>query len=261
MFTYDQQKNDEFEVTNGKDDMSLNYKFLSPITKVKKDADYVSPIRTDPHGIEQVRINYSGKTLADSSSDNDLVAFHADKDAASTFELNGVATDYRNLIRTPIDLTPGGSYFNIENVFSPSSIYNVIFWPIYAIYRCGTWFRSLLKFNDSGYLKQQTTAKNTANNLKPIISAGVGPVVFDGSQDILISSLCANDQVKFLPVLLELIIKEPVNLFRLTLADKYAYVEVEYLGNTYKGWIHELSSNPIKRGEAKAILIPTIDNL
>lgn len=259
-FNYDAQKNDDLEITNGKDEINLTYKFLSPLTKIKKDADFVSPIRVDCHGIEQVRINFTGKTISESGSDNDLFAIHCTKDAVDTFDLNGVATDYREIIRTPINLTAGASFFNIENVFSPSSIYNVIFFPIKSIYRCGAWFRSLLKFNDSDYLKFQSTAKNNANSIKPIISEGVGPVVYDGNADILVSSLCQDGRELFYPVLLELTLEEPINMFQKFNGDKYAFTTVEYLGNTYKIFVNQLATKPADRGETKVMALPTIDN-
>lgn len=259
-FTYDQQRNDDLEITNGKDELNLNYNLLSPITKVKKDTLYVSDIRKDCHGAELIRINLSDKKISDSASDNDLFTFHCTKDPVDTFDLNGVTTDYYELIRTPINLTAGASFFNIENVFSPESIYNVIFFPIKSIYRCGEWFRSLLKFSDSKDLKMQSKSSNSPDNLKPVVSEGVGPVVYDGNADILISSLCDDGREICYPVILDVVFKEPVNLYKLTESDKYAYVTIDWIGNTYKCWIKSIASKPTLRGETVAQLIPTIDN-
>lgn len=259
-YNYDAQKNNDLEITNGKDEINQNYNFLSSITRVKRDANYVTEIRQDCHGIEEVRINFSGKTISESSSDNDLFAMHCTKDPVSTFDLDGVTTDYYDIIRTPIDLTPGASFFNIENVFSPSSIYNVIFFPIKSIYRCGAWFRSLLKFHDTEYLKFQSSSKNNASSLKAVISEGSTPDVYDANADILVSSLCDDGREHFYPLLLEFELEEPINLYQKFIKDKYAFMNVTYLGNTYKVWAMQVTSKPANRGTTKFVGIPTIDN-
>ena len=120
--------------------------------------------------------------------------------------------------------------------------------------------RSLLKFNDTSYLKIQSKAQNSIDNLKPIVSAGVGPVVYDGNADILISSLCDDGREYFYPIILDVVFKEPINLYTLMKDDKYAFVTIDYLGNTYKCWVKNIASKPTLRGETTAQLIPTIDN-
>ena len=60
----------------------------------------------------------SGKTISDSASDNELFAFHCTDTPAGTFDLDGVTTDYYELIRTPINLTPSHHSSILENVFS-----------------------------------------------------------------------------------------------------------------------------------------------
>ena len=259
-YNYDAQKNTDIEITNGKDEINLSSKYLSALSKTKKDINFESGIRYDCHGLEQVRINFTGKTISESSSDNDLFAMHLTQDPSGTFDLNGVTTDYVDIIRTPINLTPGASFFNIENIFSPESVYNVIFFPVKSLFRCGTWFRSLLKFNDATYLKIQSTAKNTANNLKAKISEGVGPVVYDAGADILVGSLCDDGRELFYPVLLEMEFEEPVNLFQKVKADRYAYTTAEWLGNSYKVFFNQVASKPAMRGTTKITFLPHIDN-
>lgn len=260
-YVYDKQTEDDIEVTNGKDEANLTASYLSPITKLKKDANYETKVRTDPHGLEWVRINFTGKLLADVSTDNDVFAIHANAAVDGTFTLPDLTTaDYRDLYRKAISTTPGASYFTIENIFSPSTIYNIFFWPVYDIFRNGTWFRSLFKFNDSEYLKLQVTNKNNSTALKMVISEGVGPVITDGNDDILISSLCDDGRELFWPVYLEVETLEVIDLYTLIGTDKYRYVTFTYLGNSYKGFIKSVTSKPATRNTAKFVLLPTIDN-
>lgn len=251
-FTYDQKGDGITEITNGKDEFNNTAEWLSPLVRITKTADYVSPIRCDMYGIEFTRINYTGKEISDSSSDNDIFAIHCEADNSSTYynPLNGTTINYHLLYRTPI---VAGTW-EIQNIFSPETAFNILFSPARSIDRNGPYFRSLLKFNDNDYLNFQLSGKNNASSLKMITLTG-GVIDFNEGAAIQIKNLCTNDQVLFQPVLFEFNTKERINLYKLIESDKYSYIEFKHRGNTYGGYIIGVTSKPTLRPNAKFKLI------
>ena len=240
-FNYDAKGGDN-EITNGKDDPFNTSNWLSPLVRIKKDVDYVSPYRYDPHGIEDVRINLSDKKLADASSDNDVFVIHAENDNSSTYTIpeTGVVINYHNIYRDAISV----GTWEILNVFSPASMYNIKFTPTRSIKQAnGKWFRSLLKLNDTDYLKFQASEKNNANSIKMQTKTG-GVVDFDEGANIQINTLCADGDEYFYPIVMEFETIEPVNLY--TAIEDYPFntIQIVYNGVTYDVYILSATSKP-----------------
>ena len=240
-FNYDAKGGDN-EITNGKDDPFNTSNWLSPLVRIKKDVDYVSPYRYDPHGIEDVRINLSDKKLADASSDNDVFVIHAENDNSSTYTIptTNVTINYHNIFRTTI-LT---GTWEILYIFSPESMYNIKFTPTRSIKQAnGKWFRSLLKLNDTDYLKFQASEKNNANSIKMQTKTG-GVVDFDEGANIQINTLCADGDEYFYPIVMEFETIEPVNLY--TAIEDYPFntIQIVYNGVTYDVYILSATSKP-----------------
>jgi hypothetical protein len=262
---YDSKSSDENEVTNGKDEFNTLTKRLSPLTRMNgKTESYVSKIRCDMTGIELVRVNLGGKELADASSDNDVFALHINSASSGTEDIiiQGALTTvtYWTLYRKAINLTPGASYFEIENVFSPASVYNIIFSPLRSLLNNGTWFRSILKFSDAGSLSLQSTYKNTANNTKMIIFEGATPTEYNEGANVTISSLCAAGDVIFQPVRYKFKTKEDININSIIRTYPFRYIEFAFNGNTYNGYIIRVTSKPTWRGETEFELIAHRDD-
>jgi hypothetical protein len=260
-FTYDAKSNDEHEITNGKDEFNLTSKFLLPFTKVQGTADYVSPIREDITGIEMVRANLSDKELADADTDNDIFALHCEDSISGsyTFPETNVTVDYRILFRTAIDLTPGASYWEVENIFSPETAYNFIYTPKRCLFRLGNYFRSILKFNDSDYIKFQVSDKNNANNNKLITNEGSTPTIIDEGANELIEDLCANDALLFQPIIFEFQTKEVINLYQFIKDNPFNTLEFPFNGNNYRGFILSAECSPTNRGETNFKLLAAPD--
>ena len=253
--SYDQRGANDTEITNGKDEFNTETSRLSPLIRINATADYISPIRCDMYGIEFVRVNLQNKSISDSSSDNDVFAIHKNEDSSGNFDryVSGtglVSTPYYLLYRTPI---VAGTW-EIQNIFSPETAYNILFSPQRSLFRNGAYFRSLLKLNDSNSLNFQMSGMNNVGNLKMITYTG-GVLDFNEGGAVLISDLCPDEDVLFQPVIFEFETKEVINLYNLIEDNPYSYVTFTYLDNQYAGFIISAKSKPVIRGTTQFKLL------
>ena len=259
--SYDQRGANDTEITNGKDEFNTETVRLSPLVRINATADYISPIRCDMYGIEFVRVNLESKTLADSSTDNDVFAIHKNEDSSGNFNryVSGtgyVSTPYYLLYRTPI---VAGTW-EIQNISSPETAYNILFSPQRSLFRNGAYFRSLLKLNDSNSLNFQISGMNNVGNLKMITYTN-GALDFNEGGAVLISDLCPDEGLLFQPVIFEFETKEVINLYNLIEDNPYNYITFTYLDNQYAGFIISAKSKPVIRGttQFKLLAAPHID--
>ena len=258
VYNYDQKSGSDNEITNGKDDPFNTSNWLSPFVRIKKDVDYVSPYRYDVHGLEHVRINLSDKKLADASSDNDVFVIHAENDNSNTYTIpsTGVTINYHNIYRDAISV----GTWEILNIFSPASMYNIKFTPTRSIKQAnGKWFRSLFKLNDSDYLRFQVSSKNNANSVKMQTKTG-GVVDFDEGANIQISSLCNDGDEYFYPLVMEFETIEPVNIYNIIEEYPFYTIPVEYNDVVYNVYILTASSKPADRATSSFKCLVAIDN-
>ena len=253
--SYDQRGSNDTEITNGKDEFNTETSRLSPLIRINATADYISPIRCDMYGIEFVRVNLQNKSISDSSSDNDVFAIHKNEDSSGNFDkyVSGtglVSTPYYLLYRTPI---VAGTW-EIQNIFSPETAYNILFSPLRSLYRNGAYFRSLLKLNDSDSLNFQLSGMNNVGNLK-MITLTNGAIDFNEGGAVQISDLCPDEDVLFQPVIFEFETKEVINLYNLIEDNPYSYVTFTYLDNQYAGFIISAKSKPVIRGTTQFKLL------
>lgn len=71
--------NQDYDAVNGKDEPNVTQNYTTPHTRIVKELDLVSPFRSDPTGIELLRINLDGKNTTDNSSDNDTFFLNVKK--------------------------------------------------------------------------------------------------------------------------------------------------------------------------------------
>ena len=253
--SYDQRGANDTEITNGKDEFNTETVRLSPLVRINATADYISPIRCDMYGIEFVRINLQRKSLADSSTDNEVFAIHKNEDSSGNFNryVSGtgyVSTPYYLLYRTPI---VAGTW-EIQNIFSPETAYNILFSPLRSLYRNGAYFRSLLKLNDANSLNFQLSGMNNVGNLKMITYTN-GALDFNEGGAVLISDLCPDEDLLFKPIIFEFETKEVINLYNLIEDNPYNYITFTYLDNQYAGFIISAKSKPVIRGTTQFKLL------
>ena len=255
---------DDEDINNGKYEANVTNSYKTPLSRMSgKRLDMLPDVRDDIYGIESVRINLTDKILADSSNDNDVFALHMDVSALISYTIpeTGVVIDYMNLYRKPIDLTIGATYWNIENVYDPASVYNIIYSPARCVYANGPYFRSLYKMNDSDSFTFINSGKNTATGLGMITTEGATPLVIDEHDSIVISSLCVNDDVLFLPYIFEVTVREQINFYSIiNSSEKFRYLPFIYRGFTFNAFILKATSKPAFRSETILTLLSHPDN-
>jgi len=253
-YSYDQKGDGILEITNGKDEFNNTQTYLSSLVRIQKTADYVSPWRCDMYGREFERINYSGKTISDSQNDNDVFALHINDDNSNTYTdpVTGNTINYHLIHRDPI--VPG--VWEIFNIFSPDTAYNILFSPKRSLVRNGDYFRACFKLNDNDYFNFQLSGKNNVGNLK-MYTETLGFIDYNEGEAIQIAQLCPDGAELFQPVIFEFETNEQINLYNLIESDPYSFIEIVYLGVSYYGYILSVSTRPAMRGNAKFKMLAT----
>ena len=260
--------NNVYDEVNGKEEFNVTSEFSSPLQKIIATRDMVSDIRADMFGIVMCIANLTDKQQADSDSDNDAFFIDVDIDSvAGTFDLNGVTTDYYNLYRTPINGTAGASFFEIQNLFldvngtysNEDKTFNVFFQPKRMMYRNGRFLRSILFHQGGEELKLITTGKNTAGNVRVIVSEGATPTVYDEGVNETINDLASAATAYFAPFLFKVMAKTPANLLSIMMANPYGFVAFRWLGTSYYGFILQASEKVAELQPGKFDLIAMAD--
>jgi hypothetical protein len=76
-------KEKEYNDVNGKYEFNQGQQWSTPITKIIKELDLVSPYRADPIGTELLRINYEGLSTTDKQDDNEVFITNIKKFSSS----------------------------------------------------------------------------------------------------------------------------------------------------------------------------------
>jgi len=253
---------------NGKHAVNMTSEFMSPVTKFKADKDMVSAYVTEMYDIVLTMQNLTGKETIDSDSDNDVIAFHATAlgsaaDGTFTIEPAGTITDYYDVYKKAIDLTPGANYWEIQNVFAPEKLFNIMFTPKRRLLNNGPVFRSSLYNSGASYVKFQMNSKNKANDVKMITLEGITPTIINEGSDELIGTLCADGDLLFLPYALNVTSDELINLYATIDGSPYKYITFTYLGITSTIFLLDTEVQPADRAEwkIKGLMTPIDDPL
>jgi hypothetical protein len=260
--------NNIYDEINGKEEFNVTSEFSSPMQKIIATRDMVSEIRADMFGIAMTIANLTDKQQADADSDNDPFFLDVDADAvAGTFDLNGTPTNYYDLYRTPINGTAGASFFEIQNLFldvngtysNEDKAFNIFFQPKRMMYRNGRFLRSILFHQGGEELKLITTGKNTAGNVRMIVSEGATPTVYDEGVNETINDLASASTAYFAPFLFKVTAKTPANLLSIITTDPYGFVAFRWLGTSYYGFILQMSEKVAELQPGKFELIAMAD--
>ena len=212
------------------------------------------------YGIEFQRINMEGKTISEGDSDSMVFAIHTTLNSVGTAidKHTGNIVNVWAVYRKAINLTAGASFWNIINIKNPETAYNILFSPARCLLRNGAWFRSLLLPYDDLTLRYTTSGK-TNQTVRMETQEGAVPTLITEDTDFFIEDLCSNDDLLVAPVVFDIEIKDVINLYQLIKADRYAYLQFTYLGNTYKGYIISAKTKPSFRATTKLRLLATPD--
>lgn len=158
--------------------------------------------------------------------------------------------DYYNLY---MDTIPP---FDIQNIYSPETMFNIFFSPTRCIERSKDWFASLLHLLDTTYLKFQVTDKTNKANTHMITDDGT--TVIDEGADILVSDL--GDQMLY-PILFKATIKNPKNIHTLLQSNPYGYFTFTWLNESYSGFLIRAVDNVGEYKQQDIYMISTPLNL
>lgn len=228
-----------YDEINGKEEFNTEVQFQTPMTRVVGEKDLISPYRADMYGIELTRANLTNKVEADKDMDNDVFWLHLDPSIVGTVPSGpGVGQQYYGLRRDP-GLT-------ITNMISPSTVFNVDFSPKRRLFAHGYWVRSFMYPNTSGSIEFNTSFKTQNGALGMVTDDGVTIITEKASETI--GSLpgtgeTPNRNTIFYPLVFTVETKIPLNVMDL-MTDPYCEFTFTYLGNTYYGWLLEVSDEP-----------------
>lgn len=223
-----------YDEINGKEEFNTEYEFQSPITRVTTEKNLVSSYRADMYGIELTRTNLDDKVLADSDMDNDIFWIHVDKSIRGTIPAgypNAGAT-YYGLYRDPSIITQG--------LISPSTAFNIEFSPKRRMNVHGAWLKATTHPSNYLDLKFNTSSKTT-NTGVGLGTDDAGLIIIE-KQDETINSL--DGTIMLFPIVFTIEVKTPINILDLLTNVPHGYIEFEWLGNPYSGYILEVSDMP-----------------
>jgi len=229
-----------YEDVNGRNEFNNSYEFLSPITRLTKELNLLSPYRSDAYGIEFARINLENKQTTDSKSDNDVFVIHIDN--------------------TPIIDPVEGEVYVVSrelNAFATgidqlSSLFNLWLSPKQNMFRNGPDLRSRFYKQDDKKLMFQTTEKND----KLVVSEPSARVV-DENADEEISTLGPR---LYYPILMEFETRVPDNMIEVLDDDPLKIFRFTYNGIEFKGIPIRVGAEDAKKDAQTFLLLSHYDN-
>jgi hypothetical protein len=217
---------------DGKQEYNSGQEWATPITRIQKQQDWVSPTRADQYGIEKLRTEYIKKT-SDTSSDND------------TFMLDCV---FDGVNYVPI---LGSSYDLVSGLAAPETSYNLNLTPKQNLLRHAGYLRSMLDKLDGNYINFGSGEKNTE------VLTIKGPIRVKEKDNVPISSLPGK---YFLPYVATITTKLQVNTVWLIDSMPFGYVSFTWNDVVVKGYILEISIDIARNTEREFKLLLTDDN-
>lgn len=246
-----------YDDINGKDEFNIELEFQSPITRVVNEKNLVSPYRADMYGIELTRANLTEQDATDNYTDNDIFWLHIDDSSpAGTIPsgLAGAGQDYYDLYRD--------SGLTITGLNSPATAFNIDFSPKRRMLAWGYWIRSLMYPNLSPTITYQSSSKSQANNVGMETDDGVTIIAEKVGE--MISNLPPTNETTpryqiFYPLVFTIDVKIPLNIMEL-MNNPHREFSFTYKGNTYYGWLLQVSDEPTYTPKQTYKLIASTSN-
>lgn len=224
----------EYEDVNGRQEFNNTHEYRTPVTRITKSLDLVSPYRADCYGIEFTRINLEGKTTTDNKADNDVFLIHI-KDSP-------IIEDGETVYELDRSLNVGAT-----GLLEPDTVFNLYLSPKHCFFRNSNYFRSLFYKQDNQYIRFQTTEKNAE-------------VVTDVTENADVEIVAMDDGL-FQPNLLDGEARIPVNMQSVLDQSPVKAFTGTFVGVPFTGIIIKVSSRPADRASQNFQLLasPTTD--
>lgn len=216
---------------NGKDEYNIQLQFQSDMKRVTNTYDIVSPYRADMYGIEKTRVNWEGRELADSSSDNNIFWLEIESTSAGTVPSGpGAGQPYFKLYRD--------SGLTLSNVDSPDTAFNIGLSPKRRLLRHGSYLKS--GFHPfSGELTYISATKSLDGGSGLETTDGVTTIVERKKENL--SSLTGSKV--FYPYQFEIETHNATD-FNTLLSNTKSEIRFTYKGVEYFGFILEVGDMP-----------------
>lgn len=212
----------DYEDVNGRFEFNQGQKWITPITKIIKELDLVSPYRADPYGIEFTRINFAGKTTTDSGSDNDTFMLNIET-ALTTVDPDS----YYKLFRP--------AYSAISGIPHPDSIFNTELTPKKSIIANSAFIHSILELLEA----QKNTFVSDDKNAE--LSTTLDGVTVTENEDIQIGSLPSK---LFRPYYFNFSTQVPINLFEILNTNPYGKIQFTWNDQQWYGFLMDGGIRP-----------------
>lgn len=209
----------EYNRLNARDEVNQGQRYKLNYRRATEEADWVSPFRADPYGIEFLRANLTNKTTTDSGSDNDTFMIHV-----TPLTFNGVYYPSRPQ-----------SQANATGLLSPFTYYNLAFSPKRNLLRNGRLLASLMHLRNGAKITFQDADKNA----EVVSNLGAGTV--SERADVDQSSLPAP---LFLPILFKFTARSPEAIMPVMNTNPYGYIAFKYKGISLKGFPMDVGVKP-----------------
>lgn len=230
-----------YEVAYGRDEYNSTQTWTTPITRVQKELNLISPYRADQLGIEDLRLtsDEQNQDRQDKSSDNDVFVIKIQPTPImGQYQVEG-SEAYRE-----------GD--GIRGVEVRNSYYNLDITPKKNLIRHGDFLRSMLHHYDGRHIRFESAEKNQW--LKTIDLAGN---TVTENEWLPISSL--PDRI-FLPYLATVTSALPKNAAETISHFPTGYVRFSYMGHEYTGFIISASVDVARNSEREFKLLLTPGN-
>lgn len=209
----------EYNRLNARDEVNQGQRYKLNYRRAPEEADWISPFRADPYGIEYLRANLSNKTTTDSGSDNDTFMVQV-----TPLTFNGIYYPSRPQ-----------SQASATGLLSPFTYYNLGFSPKRNLLRNSRLLASLMHLRAGGSVTFQDADKN-AN-----VVSNLGAGLVSERADIPQSSLPAP---LFLPILFKFTAKAPTALLPIMNNNPYGFITFTSDGITLKGFPMDVGIKP-----------------
>lgn len=222
------------------DDIDGQYEYNSrqqwsmPLVRIQRPEDWVSPYRADQYGIEKLRVDFIKKTN-DTSSDNDVFMIDCRFDGTNW-----------NPIKSSDDYV---SVTGMANEAAGQAAYNLRLTPKENLIRHGSYLTSMLDKMEERFIEFASAEKN-----KNLAFVRIPNTRIVQSESINVASLTGK---YFRPIVATLQAKLPRGFMSRMTTNSFGYLEWDWQGMAYRGYILEVDVDLAKNSERELKLLLT----
>jgi len=216
------KKTVSYEQSSGIQSFNVPVEFINEGKRIQNTLDLQCPYRGDDQGIEFARqLQYSETASEDSRYDNDLFIIVGQRDNGDFITMQGL-----------------DNFTDIDGVYSPEERLNLDITPVRSLLRNSNRL-SIPSFVANYDIQFEHSQYDIALETKKS-----GESTIDETDDIAFADL---DEPLYYPEQYNFTSELTIAHILQLISDPHGYVEFDYLGVTYSGYIIEVSSEPFNR--------------